>query len=271
MRPVTRITIQALSVIRLQIVNADPSASYIFKGAEGLGPPDREVTISKGVFQAAAPQDKEIVLKIGLNPDYEEGETVAELRQELYRLLTPSQPNGSVNIVFVDDLDPLDIRAACSTQAWVRRMEPAIFEQNPGVQITFATGSPYFVGEEVDVHVGLDKAAPVIENDGSAPTGLLFKLQMTGPSDNWEISRPFTDEKISFEYDFATGDVLTIFTEEDRQFVNLQRGETPINMLPYMSNDSSWIQLFGGENEFETSHQLFNWQEVSYTARYWGI
>src|SRR4051794_8917947 len=90
----TKLRMTGLNVLDLPVVEALLTDKYLLKSVDGLGPPEVDVSIAPtlngpGVYKGRRPQSRQIVALIGLNPDYNDGETASDLRSALYGMLTP--------------------------------------------------------------------------------------------------------------------------------------------------------------------------------------
>ena len=139
----TKVLLTGITPISLPIVGALPSDVYILKSVEGLGPPEVDVSITKtlnagGVYQGRQPQNREIVLMIGLNPNYKIGQTVSDLRESLYGFLTP----GYLDHVVIEIVN--GVTTIAKTIGYVKKIEINPFSKDPQVQVTLACLKPYF-------------------------------------------------------------------------------------------------------------------------------
>lgn len=261
---VTSIRLQGLYTVDLPLYVARPSDPYLIKAADGLGPPRYEVFISGRFFQGRVPQNRELIFRIGLTPDYRQNQTAADLRDQLYGLLMPETADGSVPIHFMNGDTIL-----ASTVGWVSDIDPALFTKEPEVNLTFPCTEPYLHAPNTIDIVPPTKDAFTIVNAGTAPTGIEVELTFTAPVTNWILD--FGATRMMFEHNFLTGDVLRFNTLEDRRFVTLIRGGVETGIISALSADSEWIVLHGGENHFLTSDQSFVWKRIRYQPLYQGV
>lgn len=273
----TKLRLEGLQQIDLPVVGALPSDMFIFKGADGLDPTEVAVSISSTLFQGGVyggrrPQNKQVVVRMGLNPDYSTGQTPSDLRKYVYGLLTPS----FIDYVMLYIMDDADV--VCQIKGWVSRVEAAIFDANPGVQITIECLEPYLSAPaEIFPDVStLNTGLPHIANIGDAPSGFRTAISFTADISSWSISK-FGDstKKMQIDFEFLEDDELFINTIPGQKSMVVHRGdlESPIgdiNMLPYFSSDSVWFQLYGGDNYWLSSDD-FHWDEFVYTPQFWGI
>lgn len=269
METINRIVLDAGADITLQIDQASPSDRFILKGVEGLGAPDVDVAISNGFYQGRKTLDREIEFKVGLNPVYSEGERPANLREEIYGLLTPYADYDYVNITLYGSTK------SYYTKGWVRRCVPVPFSKDPEVMVTLATEKPYFVSADVSTSlVGLNKSLFTIMNGGSARTGFRFKLYFTQNANEFRITNAWGDRKMVIPYAFQVADELTIKTDvSERGIFHFRPSTDKITELSgLLTSDSEWIQLGYRENIFIGSN-VNAWTPIfiNHTPRHWGI
>lgn len=275
MEPIEQIKLVGLHEIDLKIAAAAGSDRFILKGTEGLGPPEFDVAISKGFYQGRTPRDREIEIKVGLNPIYENGERPADLRKELYGLISPG------------DSDYITVRLSSlargstpaksyTTQGWVRRMEPVPMAKDPTVQVTIACLEPYFRGTvfsyttaELDA---MSKSNFEMPNQGTAQTGFRLNVNFLQGTTQFKITNNWGDRVLAFVYAFLPGDHLQIdTTEEDRKAIVTRNGiQTEISGT--MTSGSEWLQLLGGTTYFKGfSTSTWEFDHFSHMPLYLGI
>jgi hypothetical protein len=266
----TKIRLTGLYTIDLPIVNAHPSDMYILKNADGLGPPEVDVSIvdalnSGGYYQGRRTNLREIVLHIGLNPDYITNQSVADLRNSLYGTLTP----GLADNVRVDIM--LEDTSLVYTSGYVKKMEIAPFSQTPEVQVTISCVDKYWKTNNFLYLIDLNKVTPTINNVGTAPSGFHMEVIMTAAQTWWTISNDGGKSRFRVDYNFQVGDKLIFDTRPGFREVKLERTTVVSNIIYALSADSTWYLLHGGENIFNTTFQTFEWGSVFYHPQYWGI
>ena len=270
---ITAIRLIGLDTVEFPVTEARPTDPYIIKNADGLGPSEVDVSIQNtlnagGYYQGRKTQLKEIVLQVGLNPNYNADENVSDLRTVLYGLLTP----GAKDEVRIEILDFEDVLAYITGH--VKKFEITPFSPTPEVQITISCIQQYWIDPEltnIDLSK-LDKAAPVITNTGTAPTGFYMSILFTAAVSKWVLSTQ-TGLKMQFNYAFAAGDYLFFTTHPGERGIWLQSGSNGAvyNIIYALSSDSTWLMLHGGDNQFLTDSQTFDWEQVNFTPHYWGI
>jgi hypothetical protein len=271
-----KLRLNGLSTITFPITAALPSDRYILKNADGLGPPPVDVTIadaltSGGVYQGRRPQSREVVLTVGLNPNYSSGQTASDLRAELYGLLTP----GSADIVHIELLDGSNASdgtdVLAMTDGYVSKLEIRPFSQTPEVQITIPCLQPYLEAPTIlYVEPGGSKLAPELVNSGTAPTGFHMEIVFTSSVNSWALLDA-NGRKMAFDYNFGTADKLVFDTRPGKRGVWLVKDGVTTNIIYALSTDSKWFMLYGGINAFTASSSAYDWGDVYFQAQYWGV
>lgn len=172
----------------IEVFSAQPDAPELALGAlmanddpiqvrdiTGLGPVKAEITSTPlatrgALLQGTSTGARNIVITMGLTPDWTE-QTVAALRQQLYRYFVPEQ---WVKLRFTsDELPTVDI------EGYVEGVEPNIFVQDPEIQISILCPKPDFVNPDPTLFDGTVAAAVdwvLVDYDGTIDTG--FELRV---------------------------------------------------------------------------------------------
>ena len=255
---------------------ADNDDKYFVKSVTGLEPPPRNVAIAStagwGNFQGVTSEDREVVALIGLNPDWDKGETPGLLRANLETMLyTGYDPR--VDIQLFSGIFPI-----CHEFGYVSNFEASIFDANPAVQITFTMLNPTFRAFTPISYAkeDLSETNPDIYNTGTAETGFQFGVKFTDDMNGWYIKQTENQSiGMTFDHAFNDGDILTVSTIPGQKYVHLKKHRGKVkNMLSILTTDSEWIQLHPGHNHFVVPKKLAKWDwkgPLSFTSRYAGI
>lgn len=249
---------------------------YYIKSITGLEPPSRSVAIAAtaggGKFQGVTSDEREVVAIIGLNPDWDAGETPSLLRQNLETLLYPGY-DPRVDIRCISGSVP-----AFHEYGYVSNFDAAIFDANPAVQITFAMLNPNFRAMAPTSYpaASLSETDPDVYNPATAETGFQFAVNFTGSITNWSIKQTENQNiGMTFKKNFVNGDKLFVSTVPGQKFIHFQHGKGKVtNALGLLTGDSEWIQLHPGHNHFTVPKQIGRWSwrgPLTFTARYAGI
>jgi len=152
--------VQIRDITGLEPVKADISSTGL---ATGRGE----------TLQGSSTGKRNIVMKLGLNPDWEE-QTMTSLRHQLYRYFMPEQ--WTKLRFFSDELPVVDIEGI------VESFEPNMFSQDPEVQISVLCHQPDFIEADATIYNGVvDDGTLELEFDyiGNVETGLEVRVDRT--------------------------------------------------------------------------------------------
>lgn len=278
------IRLTGASVIDLPLIGVDASGPFVLKGADGLGPTEINVrmtdTTQEGaVYQGRRPRNREIVLRVGLQPDWDIGQTASELRTVLYDLLTPK----SNDMILVD----LMLNGAPVARAWaqVSTLETAIFTQDPEVQITLPCDYPYFLAinpvEQIPTRVtGTTDTVATVQNVGTAPSGFWMGLTLQeNKTGDFIVTTGDGSQKVTIKnISWAAGDRFIIDTRPGqrnvwRSYVDGAGNRQTVSILANLTADSDWLYLHRGTNNINLNITAFDWylSGVMHTPAYWGV
>lgn len=271
------------ATVDLPILGADASGPFVLKGADGLGPTEVAVRLSRSVLEQAVYQGKSSALRqitcvVGLQPNWDVGQTAEELRTILYSLLTPRYGQMVRAEIIEDDV------VVAYAQGQVSKMEPALFSQDPAVQIVLDCDYPYLLGPDiinqtpVQSNVGGIRAFDVL-NEGTAfsgfRAGFVIMSNIDGPlvlSDENPLGQILKIEGI----DWMAGDRFLVDTRGgSRGIWRGAGGGAYVSVLNYLNAAvSEWIQLYGGDNRLLLNTASFDWDEeynFSHRPAYVGV
>lgn len=258
--------------IDLPIHTITSSTPYILKSADGLGPPEIDIMMSNvltggGLYQTKRVQNKQIILRIGLNPQYPMNLTVGDLRSDLYGLLSPN-PTATVKI----ELRSFDT-VLMQTVGYVKRIEIAPFSKDPEVQITIECESAYFQSPNSIELIPSDGENIVVENVGTAPAGFtaVFQSLATVSSFNMFHLSEASQQMTVNGRTWVSGDVTTFVTTPKSRSVSVYTTLGTINLLPYIKSPFVWLQLHSGINTFSYPLGPTRCLSFTYTPHFWGI
>lgn len=273
------------SSITLPVAGESTAGPFVLRGAEGLGPPEVNVkfartTLEQAVYQGKSPSLRQIVLVIGIAPDWNSGQTVEELRTQLYSLLSP---NSGIKI-------RLDIMHAMSVQGYaqghISKFEVGLFTANPAVQITLECDYPYFI------HPFMITQSPgstpyggnrefIIQNSGTAPSGFRAGFVIGNAIDTSQSLVLSTNNPLGpkLQIDgvaFASGDEFILDTRSGSRGVWKRPSDGSMGSILNNMNASvsEWVQLHGGDNVLRLNVSGFSWVPTinfQHQPAYWGV
>ncbi|MBR1556072.1 MAG: phage tail family protein [Oscillospiraceae bacterium] len=240
------------------------TVNYVVTDVSGLLRPASDIRTSSGagdgeMFNSARIQKRNIVITLRLMGDIEAN------RQQLYRMF----PAKTVCTVFYKNRNR-NVRI----EGYVEVMDGSIFTEQEEIQISIICPKPYF--ESLDVlREELSKSTKLFEfpfsievnnpipfseigslslcmlvNSGDVPCGCIITVEISAEVQNLNIYNTSTQQFFGLDYTFQADDVITLNTKQGEKSISLFRNGETINLLDYMKNGSSWIQLALGANEF---------------------
>lgn len=276
----TRLQLRGLYDIQLPVVGALPSDKYILKDSDGLGPPEVDVSISrsltgKGSYQGRQPLDREITLRIGLNPDWGAGITPDDLRSEIYGLLTPPTYADYITLFIFDVRKAYPNDTVATTRCWAKRVEPVLFSKDPEVQVVLSCLDPYLEAPSLLSYNAVGRNTIAINNPGTAPSGMLINAVFSGPASSFEIQGSLGETILHVDWNFVNGDILYIDSRPGFEQVRVNN-TSPFyvkNVAGALTSGSQWPMLRGGNNYFAGvgSNTNWSWGAVQYRPLFWGL
>src|SRR4051812_7049320 len=175
---------------------------------EGLGPVKAEISSTpfatgRGeLYQGGSTGKRNIVLTLGLNPDWEE-QTMSTLRQLLYRYFMPEE--WCKLRFFSDYLPTVDI------EGYVESFEPNIFSKDPEIQVSIICPKPDFIEANATVLSGLvdnGTAEIVYTYVGTVETGLELRIDATPANTSYNGDLTITNVAYEIPQIFIAENVL---------------------------------------------------------------
>lgn len=229
------------------------------------------VSGAPGYERVMKPRD--IVMRITLNPKYSINETVSDIRDEIYRLISANR-SAQLQLQFYSGGSLVSV-----INGMITKVEAAYFAHNPELQVTFNCPDPMFRSihpvnyEPAD----LPSANPIILPDSAstAPHGFSFKVEFTSATTEFTIADdPTTPDwffTITPSGGFAIGDELHFSSEYGQKLVYHDKA-SPVYLMDKVEAGSVWPMIFPGPNTlYFLPIANFDWLELKYYAAYWGV
>lgn len=278
----TKLRLIGASTVNLPIIGATPVGPFVLKGADGLAPPERTVAYADtveegGIRQNVRAANREIVMRIGLQPDWNVGQTPGDLREVLYGMLTTKYDeqvkcqimNGSTVVA--------------QAKGDVSKLEASIFVADPEVQLTLECDHPHLLATAIGYQTPVRTVSGAntlidISNDGTAKAGFWMGVTLqdlpTGGKIELSDDRA-TPAKMSIAGPWAVGDTFIVDTRAGSRGVwRIPSGSTTkASKLNDLAGDSPWLQLYGGDNRLVLNVDAFDWygSAFGHTTAYWGV
>lgn len=254
----------------------DNSNGYTIREITGLDPVNATLTTSSlaqvdgAQFQNARRDIRNIVIKIGLDPNYSD-QTVASLRTNLYNYLMPKE---NVTLEFAIDGS---YNYVCTGQ--VENFENAMFSADPEVDISIICYDPdfYHTSEtEVDIETVDGTVETPIEYAGTSETGFIFTMTLAEDLDEgfalYNTPPANAYQGLVIETALLTGDVITVNTIQGQKAITLTRGAIETSLLYALQTGYIWLFFHKGTNYFRAYVDGDSISGViTYTAKYGGI
>lgn len=217
---------------------------------------------------------REIIIKIGLNPNYGTGQSHPALRDELYKIISSSR-TGLVELRFKDGET---VKAAIS--GFVTKFETITFTKTPEIQLTISCNDSMLKavdGINVDIVDLEPEEFVVIDSESTAPHGFsfgvifnddidTFSVQDAEPA-NWAFEVSLTGSPLT---EFVAGDELHFSSETNSRYLYLVRDLEITHLIDRIFPASVWPLLFPGSNSFMFSDSL-DLDYITYFPTYWGV
>ena len=266
------LTVQNKYGAKLELTN---SSNYQISNIDGLAPPDailnwsQNVNSDGSIFNSSYLSNRQIILTLAINAPTEEN------RINLYNYFKNKYP---LRLYYENDSRKVYIDGFC------KNMDIRFFGIKQIAQITIICGNPYFLSTKKNISE-LSNVASFFEfpfeivnpipfsevtsgellvvNNGDAETGMKLTLQArNGSVVNPVVYLANRNEYLGFNLTLDAGDSIIINTNaKEKSAVAYPHEAAEQNVLRYLKNGSSWLQLDSGYNYFlisaDTGSQYF--------------
>lgn len=252
---------------------------YILVASTGLGPPE-ELTPAVQDFHMFGAQAgtanvhmvserREVVFRVGLNPNFGSEQSYSSLRDEIYKLIA-SDSQGYVTLELLNG----NTLVAYAVGRF-GRVEATHFVEQPELQVTirFEKENVVFRGDETIVAPSFGNSPLALVYEGTAPTPMKIKSSFYGNRNDWYI-RDIIGPNWTFMviYDFLTGDELEVDTDSTNFHVLLTRNSVTTEITQHVVAGEAFVPLiYPGVNNYDWPNSGYAIDEISYLNRYWGI
>lgn len=252
------------------------------RNIDGLGPVKADIARTPyasgrgAVYQGSTTPDRNVVFTLGFNPDWEGLQTIASLRQILYRYFMPE--NWCKLRFFSQELPDVDI------EGYVESCEPNMFSQDPEMQISVICPKPDFIEVDATIYNGVvDDGTLELAFDYSGTIDTGYEIRVDQSVDVPNYTGPLTivhtafQEAQFFKVDPAVIDGIRYFklstVANAKRVSEIYKADGTVdNLLPVMTADSVWPILKPGQNLFKISaDQIGLAWTMAYFNRYGGL
>lgn len=219
---------------------------------------------------------REIVILVALNPQFSQGKSYSDLRDNLYRGIASSR-DGMIQIRLNEGPKTVAV-----LNGFVIKFETNLFAKTPQAQLTIRCDDGILRAPEetyVD-NLVLYTDTTVVDNVSTAPHGFKFDITFDAVSADFVIrdsatpswSFTITPGTIGADTGFLVGDVLYFSSAHDGKTVYIKRGVETIYLVDKIELNSTWPVMFPGANDFQfIADGAFTWNNFSYYQTYWGV
>ena len=201
-------------------------------------------------FTALSLEPREVVLRIGLKPDYSVDNAPGDLRSNLLRAIA-SNRKGTVQLRFYENEVVVGV-----LEGFVTKHQAGLSSKEAEVFITIKCENPIIRSMDVTsvIIAGLsDPGLPVITDPiSTSPHGFKMKVTYTADRFAFEMSSQddFPDWEFQINYAFLTSDELYISSEDNDKYVYRVRSGVTLHLTDLIEPGSLWPIMFPGSNEF---------------------
>lgn len=230
--------------LELPIVGLKPKDGLLVRRITGLDPSDVDLFMGAHAkhgssYQGRRARERNIVMTIDLNPDYSLGQTVASLREQLYKVfLDPYEDSDYVPMHF-----HISDGRILTTYGYTEKLESELFGSETEMQVSMLCPDPFLRSVQETDHtnsVGLWLNLPFIY-EGTAPTGFFLDIGVT--SSTTKLVVDLNGQKMEFLGDFLADDTVHISTVDGQKYARLIRDSETTSLLPNLTPTSRWIEI----------------------------
>ena len=253
----------------------DVSDGLIIEDIEGLDPVPATLVSSDyaqqdgGLFQSARREKRNIIIKLGLEPDYI-STSVRDLRASLYQWF---MPKAEVDLRFFTE-EGLTVKAVGRVESF----EAPFFTKEPRVDISILCFDPDFVelteetvtGDTVD-----DTDEVTVAYEGTVETGIEFTLFVDRTLSEFTIYHRGPDgiqKSMDVTVELEADDILVINTVTGTKGATLTRASVSSSVLYGIAPQATWHELQPGDNDIRiyAVGDPIPW-EITYMNRHGGL
>ncbi len=225
---------------------------YFVKDVVGLDPVQASISSMEyarqdgALFQQAKVGLRNIVITLGMNPDYAD-KTVQTLREHLYGYF---MPKSTVSLRFNDD-----VYVTRQISGMVESMDFPIFTSEPEVSISILCFEPNFSSVEETVKSFQTTALSEkieIDYQGTAPTGVTMEFFPQYVTDGFKFeiqSEAVGLQTLSINVSFGTDRGVILNTQTGKR--NIVIADSKSGVVPafrFLNPTTVWPQLYPGSN-----------------------
>ena len=248
---------------------------FVLKGAQGLDigaiSPIGYGTSDTGIsFYTMRPEPRDIILRLGMNPNSATNQTYQDLRDGVYRTISWAR---SPDVIF-ELMDGEEVISHVSGK--ITRIDSDYFSSKPELQLTVSCDDSFFsapIATEAVLTNPVPERFELTMSDGNAPTGFSMTVHINSPVSSWGLSEAFSNGEFNVDYVFEVGDIIHLSSEQGALDIYVTRGITNIPLADRVLPGAFWPVLFPGLNAFNLigDPALSTITALVYYAKFWGV
>jgi hypothetical protein len=248
----TQIDVMSDTVFELPILGVTPKSSLLLQKVTGLNPPDRSLFIGDysqdgGIYQGRRVGARNVVFTINLNPNPAFGETVASLRQNLYKAFIDPQVDGDYLKFVLHD----DTNAERYLVGYCEKFEADPFDSETMCQVSLICPDPYIRDNQDTI---LEQPTGWITvpftYEGTAETGFIVRIYITTPTNYLTLYNNGKTMKLWNPDGYAVGDLVIINTIRGQRSITVTKPadviSTPTEFNPPNSYALNSLVFYNG-------------------------
>lgn len=264
-------------VATFDTARVSPKNPYILRAVDGL---DAEQITPKfygqGIntsanFTNLALEPREVVMRVGLRPNWRAGGTPSDLRSNLQRAIA-SNRSGLVELRFFDD----EVVAGV-LEGFITKFNAPVSSKDSDVFITVKCENPMIKSSGITSQNNLDtldKFDPVINDPVStSPHGFKMKITFNDAVNPYIFSDPVAtgEWQLRIDYAFLAGDELYLSSEDNDKYLYRVRSAVTLHLMDALALGSVWPIMFPGENQFHVNTADYDYDEWYWYETHWGV
>lgn len=265
----TQIDVQSEDAFQLPILGVTPKSSLLIKKVTGLNPPDKSLFIGEysqdgGIYQGRRVGNRNVVITMDLNPNPALGETVASLRQMLYKAFNDPQVDGDyLKIRLYEENNRVTYLVG-----YCEKFETDLFDVDTMCQISLICPDPYL---RSDTDVILQQPTGWVQvpfnYEGSAETGFNARIYVTTPTNAITLSNNGKLMQLQSNAGYYIDDLIIVNTVRGYRSITLTKPgditSTPTEFIIPQSYAVGSLVYYGGAIWQAVSTILGNGVDIS--------
>jgi len=210
----TQIDVMSDNAFEMPILGVTPKNSLLIQKITGLNPPDRSLFIGDysqdgGIYQGRRVGNRNVVLTVNLNPNPALGETVAVLRDRLYKAFIDPQTDGDFLKMLLHD----DTNRQIYLVGYCEKFETEPFDAEAMCQISMICPDPY-LRDNIDTVLTHPTGWVQVPftYQGTAETGFIVRIYVTTATQAITLYNNGKVMQLENPAGYNVGDIIVINT-----------------------------------------------------------